>query len=224
MRIQQLKVPTNWVANSDDPAKSLESYVKGAWSAEGLSDYLVDDQRRGVPGLAYNKPLVSELDNDTGIAFAAKDGDTLERGFMALFQKTGLDTAYRIKSGNNTGLTALYIEWDGGAIRNRSKIGAAVSTVSFNTGQALKRFGIAIFPAKGFLKRHGVTLERFQSISANMERAGRDGRILAKGACLYICHSAAFPPANLRWGRVSRQIDSSQDMGDLKTLTTQLSA
>lgn len=219
MRIQQLKVPTNWFTNSPDPGSSLEAYVKGAWSAERISDYLVDDQLLG--GGAYKKPLVNELDEHTGIAFAAKDGETLERGFKALHRNVQTDSAYQIKSSNGSSLTVFYIEWNRGTLRHRTQVGAGLSTAAFNTGQALKRFGIAIFPAKGFLQRHGVTLEQFQSISANVERASRDGKMMARGACLYVCLGSTFPTQELKWGRVWRQIGSKIHFWDLKTLTNQ---
>lgn len=225
MRIQQFKVPTNWVGNSDDPGRSLDAYVQGAWNVDTFSEYLVDDQRLGVPGLAHNKMLVNSLDDSTGIAFAAKDGETLERGFGRLLKKVGAtNQSYRLHSAGLTGLTAFYIEWSRGSIRSQTQIGAAIATIGHNAGEGLKRLGIMIFPSKAFLKRHGVTIDHFMSVSQAMKQAGRDGKMLVRGACLYVCASEAFANAQPKWGRVWRQLGSTIDLGDLKRLTARMRA
>lgn len=209
MRVQQSKVATSWITRSDDPAQSLRAWVAGM-----SHEILVDDQ--GV--MTRMKPLeVVAPDENDGIVFFAKDWNTLSRGFqyMANSGKTQGKREYFLRGRGELDLAALAIRWDDGISRYSNSAIAGISTVGFNASLAFRR---------GMFRAFGVKIgdnDRYQSVSGNMEASGRDGKLLQRGAALYVCISEKLP-LNLPWGRPYRQIGPLMTMGMLATVTNQL--
>jgi len=220
MRILQSKISTAFINRSDNPARSLHAWVVGS----GLMEVLVDDQ-----GISTKiKPLaIVAPDADEGIAFAAKDSETLVRGFKYLADsgKTKGKREFYLRERSEQNLAALAISWSDGPSRHSNKASAAILTVGHNIKQVLIR-GMIVVPlklkpsSKKFWQDSGI-VERIQSVSDNMDKAGRDGAMISRGAALYVCSGVQLPH-NLRWGRPYRQIGDILTLGMLATVANKL--
>jgi hypothetical protein len=220
VRILQGEVSTSWVSRSDDPARSLHAFVAGFG---GMTD-LLDDQ--GITTKIKALEVVAP-DEKKGIVFAAKDYETLIRGFKYLADngKTKGKREFYLKESSSQNLAAMSIIWQEQQSRHTNKASAAIVTAGYNVKQflsrAVVRTGITIAPgSKNFWQNTGM-IDRYQSISDNMESAGRDGKMVHRGAALYIC-SGAQMPTNMKWGRTWRQIDDTLTFGMLATVATKL--
>jgi hypothetical protein len=185
---------------------------------------LVDDQ-----GLTtkINQLAVVAPDENEGIAFAAKDADTLIRGFKYLADsgKTKGKREFYLKERGGQNLAALGITWSEGVSRHTNKASAAIVTAGYNVGQFLTRAfvlaNIKIAPSTRKYWQNAGVIDGYQSISDNMDKAGRDGAMTYRGAAIYICAGSQMP-VNLKWGRTYRQIEDIASLGMLATITTKL--
>ena len=215
MRVQQTRVKPEWVTDSKDPAASLFAWICGAPNA-----ILVDDQ-----GLSTKmKPLeVVAPDADNGIAFFAKDGDTLRRGFAEVADKTAGKREYYLKAREGRDLAALLIRWDNGTSRYSNQVIAALSTLGHNLSVAgWRAFYRTLYNVVPHVSLTGHN-DRYQSVSKNVKASGRDGKMLERGVALFIC-PAQLMPNSLTWGRTYRQIGDTLTLGMMGTIVGQLSA
>jgi hypothetical protein len=208
MRVLQTRVRPEWVSKSQDPSQSLEAWIMGA-----PHENLVDDAGLGTKIVPLE---VTKMDPENGIAFYAKDVDTLIRGFKYLGSngKTRANKEYTIMGIGGGDLAALFITWEKGTLRYSNQVSAGISTVGFNISQFLTRSWVL---AGGKSNR----VDRYQSVKDNMEKVSREGRLAFHGAALYVSLSSVMP-FGLKWGRTHRQIGSTMTMGILGTVTNNL--
>ncbi len=211
MRIMQTHVLPNWVLKSQDPAQSLKVHIGVA-----PAKVLVDD----APLITKIAPLeVVVPDAENGIAFYAKDSETLIRGFKYLNDsgKTKGKREYFLRTRDESNLAAMSIAWEHERTTYSNAFTAGVGTVGFNTSLAIRR---------GIHKTTGIKIgsnDRYQSLSDNMERFSRDGKLEQRGCALYIVN-AQYMPTQLKWGRVSRQIGDVMTFGIMATIAKRLFA
>jgi hypothetical protein len=208
MRVLQTRVRPEWVTKSKDPSASLEAWIGGA-----PGENLVDDAGLGTKVVPLE---ATTMDRENGIAFYAKDVDTLIRGFRYLGQnnKTKSNKEFTLMGVGSGDLAALFIRWDKGTLRNKNQTSAGIATVGFNISQFLTRTWVM---AGG----RSDKVDRYQSVSHNMEQAGRDGRLAHQGAAVYVSLSSVMP-FDLAWGRTYRQIGDTMTMGTLASVTNNL--
>jgi hypothetical protein len=208
MRVLQCRVSPEWVWKSKDPSASLEAWIAGA-----PSETLVDDAGLGTKIVPLEE---TTLDRNNGMAFYAKDVETLIRGFQFLGSnsKTRSKNEFTLTGFGDEDLAALHIRWDRGTIRYKNQAAAGLATVGFNISQFLSR---------GWVRAGGKSdkIDRYQNVKDNMEKASREGRLYYRGAAVYVSLSSVMP-LNLAWGRTYRQIGSTMTMGILATVTANL--
>jgi len=199
------------VSKSENPGDSLYAYIAGA-----PAEVLVDDQSLITK---INKLECVVLDDKHGMVFYAKDSETLLRGLDYVYQspKTRGKREYWMRSADGGGLAAMSITWDHGISRHTSPLIAAFVTVGFNASLAIRR---EIF--RKFHIKIGDN-DQFQSVSGNMDAAGRDGRLLRRGAALYVCQTSDMP-TRMPYGRTYRQIGDILTLGVLATVGKKLFA
>jgi len=220
MRILQGEVNTRWINRSDEPGRALHAWVVGS----GTMIDLLDDQgiSTQIKGLRVEAP-----DDNLGIVFAAKDYETLIRGFKYLADsgKTKGKREFYLKERSGQDLAAMSIIWSEQKSRYTNKASAAIVTAGHNVKQffsrAVVRTGITIAPSsKSFWQSTGM-IDRYMSVSDAMDSVSRDGKMVHRGAALYVCPGAQMP-INMKWGRTYRQIGDVLTFGMLATVANKL--
>lgn len=166
MRVMQIVVLTNWMTQSGNPAQSAHAFFGGD-SGDILVDTSFGCRSYGIG--------VRNLDERNGLLFVAKDVDTLIGGFKHLERHIGRDPEFSITTMNGTPLSIAGIKWDLGSTRYKNPLAAGILTAVHN------------------MKAHITHKDHLQSISGNMRKAGRDGRLLQAGAAVYLASATAMP-------------------------------
>lgn len=161
MRVQQCQIPNSWLKNSNDSLQSIYAYLVSIGG-----DSLIDTGGLGTK----RSGLLANTVSEGGMAFWAKDKDTLASGLRAAGAG---DRAYKpefsLHGTNGEALTAVVFSWNTGSIRNQSKLSAALLTLGHNA------------------KTRILKNDHLQSVSANVERVSRDGKMIHRGAAVYVC-------------------------------------
>jgi hypothetical protein len=196
MRILQAAFPLSWFDRSSDTANSLYAFIAGA---TGGVESLVDDSGFGT---RFAPPETTSIDQDQGMVFWAKDGDTLRRGFRAVAKSKGNSQDFTLTStGRFSNLTVCGLVWDLNQVTYQSKAVVALRTIIYNMSLFAK-------PKQQSTIRHGLvtkvhTHDRpYQSLMDNLQKMSRDGMQVQRGAAVLVVPSTQAPTIGPRKGQM----------------------
>jgi len=235
MRVLNCKLSTEWIKKSTAPGESVACMVV-------CGSELLDDQVRPT----YMGELrLNVLSQDSGLAFYAKDADTLVRGLTYLAKNGKNPMAYLIQTGDRSGISLWGASWERAQnIRGSNKLTAGLSTAGHNAIEIGKRAIARLILAFDTLDSRDIkaidqelyyamhkqsvrelsrtfNMQKLVSFRDVMEQFDRDGKMARSGAFLYVCRTIDMP-RYVDNGEILSQIPNTLSMGELAVKARQL--
>ena len=187
----------------------------------------------------------NSLKKGEGLAFYAKDADTLVRGLSYLSKHAPNQMAYLVRSGDGSGLSLWGSSWERErGFRGFNIFTAGISSAGHNvlefgkraiatlllTFENLDRRDIKAIDSELYYAMHKSSvreyseffnIQRYVDFKSVLDQFSRDGKLANRGAFLYVCRKDEMP-RHVNCGVVEHQIPSILGMGELAVKARQM--